>query len=237
MLPIGTIGKSSFRPYMTFTLIALNVLVFLIEIPIFLSSEATQIHFFRTYALNACQIGVEPFLITFRNALFTMFLHGNPMHILFNMVFLWIFAPRVEEYFGAKRFLTFYLIVGFLATIAHVVLGGIICPVDQFGKDILVGASGAIAGVMGAFLFLYPGARIRTAILIFRIPVKVINVPAFLYLVVWVATDVLGLVFPDGGNVAHWAHIGGFLSGLGLLFMATLFVPAPKVDQLEQLEN
>ncbi len=237
MLPIGTIGRRDFRPYMTFALIALNVLVFLIQIPVFLSGEAAIKHFFQTYALNSCQIGIEPITLTFRNALFTMFLHGSPMHILFNMIFLWIFAPRVEEYFGAKRFLTFYLIVGFLATIAHVILGGVACPVNEFGKDILVGASGAIAGIMGAFLFLYPGSRIRTAILLFRIPVTVINVPAAVYLLVWVATDVMGLIFPDAGNVAHWAHIGGFVSGLVLLFMATLFVPAPKVDQLEQLER
>lgn len=149
MLPIGTIGKSSFRAYMTFMLIVINALVFLVEIPVFLAGEEAVKHFFQTYALNSCQIGVEPFLLTFRNALFTMFLHGSPMHILFNMVFLWIFGPRVEEYFGAKRFLTFYLTVGFLATVAHVVLGGVVCPVDAFGKDILVGASGAIAGVMG----------------------------------------------------------------------------------------
>jgi membrane associated rhomboid family serine protease len=154
------------------------------------------------------------------------------MHLFGNMMFLWVFGPRVEEFFGHKRFLAFYLIVGLLASVSHVLFGGIVCHIGMsFGTDIMIGASGAIAGIMGAFLFLYPGAKVRT-IIIFR----VFSVPAFVYLIFWVGMDIFNVMKPAITNVAHWAHIGGFFAGVALMFVVTMFVPAPAGNPLEHLD-
>lgn len=248
MLPIGTIGRRAFRPYMTFALIAINFLVFALEVGVLLQGERALMTFFGTYALAGCQIGQESVLLTLRNAVFTMFLHGSWAHVLFNMVFLWVFGPRVEEYFGARRFLLFYLLVGLVASTAHVLLGGVVCSKAlPFGADIMIGASGAIAGVMGGFLFLYPASKIRTFV-VFLFPrrtrrgwrvdfFRFIPIPAFLYLLFWVGMDILKVIQPTMTNVAHWAHIGGFFAGVGVLFIATMFKPAPAGSALEHLDT
>jgi membrane associated rhomboid family serine protease len=228
MLPLGTIGRTKFRPYMTFTLIIICVLVYFVELIVSLGGYNAMEQFFHNYALAACRVGTDPFLLTLRNATFTMFLHSpEPLHLIGNMVFLRIFAPRVEAFFGHWRFLAVYLIVGWLASVAHVALG-VQCAPGTYG--ILVGASGAIAGVMGAFFWLYPGTRVRTLVLI-----RVIPIPAFIFLLIWVGIDVFQLLTVPS-MVAHWAHIGGFIAGVALLFMITMFVPAPKVDPLEHLD-
>jgi len=232
IFPIGTIGLRSFRAYMTFGIIIINVLFALVELLVFARGEGSVISFFNSYALASCLIGQEPVLITLQKGIMTMFLHGSVMHLLGNMMFLWVFGPRVEEFFGHKRFLAFYLIVGLLASVAHVLFGGIVCHIGMsFGADIMIGASGAIAGVMGAFLFLYPAAKVRT-IVIFR----VFSVPAFVYLIFWVGMDIFNVMKPAITNVAHWAHIGGFFAGVALMFVVTMFVPAPAGNPLEHLD-
>lgn len=240
MFPIGTIGRTNYRPYMTFYLIFVNVLVFLWQIILFSRGEAVLVGFLEEYALAACRVGVEPIHITGRNALFTMFMHGSIPHLIGNMVFLWIFGPKVEAYFGHRRFLAFYLLAGIIASVIHVALSNPICdPNLPNGSGIIIGASGAIAGVMGAFLFLHPGAKVRTALIFMRIPFGIINVSAYLYLIIWLLMDVIGLMVTDssGGGVAHWAHIGGFLAGLGMVFVATMFKPAPPADPFEYMDE
>lgn len=232
IMPVGTVGRTKFRPYITFGLLLLNVLVFAIELRVMAQGQEATYRFFSNYALAICGIAENPFFLTLRNAIFTMFLHGDLFHVLFNMVFLWIFAPRVEAFFGHKRFLMFYLLAGLLASMAHVLMSGVTCPVGQFGADMMIGASGAIAGVMGGFLWLYPGARVRTVILF-----RVVPIPAFLYLLFWVATDIVSLIVTPGTQIAHWAHIGGFFAGVGILFMVTMFVPAPRGNPLEHLDE
>lgn len=233
IFPVGTIGRRSFRAYMTFTLIIVNILFALVEVAVFARGDSAVVGFFNSFALASCRIGQEPVLFTLQKATTTMFLHGSVAHILFNMIFLWVFGPRVEEFFGHKRFLEIYLIVGFLATIAHVLFGGTVCYANMpFGSDIMIGASGAIAGVMGAFLFLYPGSKVRTFI-IFR----VFNLPAFAYLIFWVALDILNVLQSSVSNVAHWAHIGGFFGGVGIMFVVTMFKPAPAGNPLEHLDS
>jgi membrane associated rhomboid family serine protease len=228
MLPVGTIGRSNFRPYMTFTLIVMNILVFILELIVFANGGIEQ--FLNNYALSLCRVATDPFAVTVRNATFTMFLHGDPFHLIFNMVFLWVFAPRVEEFFGHWRFLTVYLIVGWLASVAHGIMGGVHCTPGMSG--IMIGASGAIAGVMGAFFWLHPGARVRTLVLF-----RIIPIPAFIYLLGWVGYDVFRLLTTDASQVAHWAHIGGFIAGVVVLFTVTMFIPAPHGDPLEHLDS
>lgn len=247
VLPIGTIGRRDFRAYMTFAIIMVNVLFGLVELTVFAAGESTVLGFFGSFALASCRIGQEPVTFTLQKAITTMFLHGSVMHLLGNMTFLWVFGPRVEEYFGHKRFLAIYLIVGLLASIAHVLFGGVVCHFGmRFGADMMIGASGAIAGVMGAFLFLYPGSKIRTFV-VFLFPrrknggwtvdlYRIFAVPAFVYLIFWIAMDIFNVMKPAITNVAHWAHIGGFFAGVGLMFVATMFKPAPAGNPLEHLD-
>jgi membrane associated rhomboid family serine protease len=147
--------------------------------------------------------------------LFTsMFLHGSWMHLIGNMWFLWIFGNNVEDSMGRFRFLAFYLITGVAGAMAHVVL-------DPSSPVPMVGASGAISGIMGAYLVLYPRARVFTLfwIVIF---IRVIPLPAWVLLVYWILLQVAGSATSaaaGGGGVAYAAHVGGFVAGILLVFV------------------
>jgi membrane associated rhomboid family serine protease len=145
-------------------------------------------------------------------ALFTsMFLHGGWMHLLANMWFLWLFGNNIEDSMGHIRFVVFYVVVGLVAGLAHV-LSAPGSPVPT------VGASGAISGLMGAYLVLYPRVRIQT-FFFFIVFFRIIPVPAWLVLLYWFALQVLsGALAPlEGGGVAFWAHVGGFVAGVVLV--------------------
>jgi membrane associated rhomboid family serine protease len=159
----------------------------------------------------ACVVDNEP-INTF-TPLTSMFLHGSWGHILGNSLYLWIFGNNVEDSTGRVRFLVFYLICGLAAVAAHVAL-------EPTSPVPTVGASGAISGIMGAYLVLYPHARIR----MFFPPFFLFHVPAWLMLVFWFGTQVLtGLpqlspMRPEvSGGVAVWAHVGGFVAGVILV--------------------
>jgi membrane associated rhomboid family serine protease len=146
----------------------------------------------------------------------SMFLHGSWGHIITNMLFLWVFGNNVEDSMGHGRFAVFYIVCGLAAAAAHVAL-------DPASPVPTVGASGAISGVMGAYLLLYPRARVSMLFIIFII-IRVIPVQAWLVLIWWFVLQVLtGLpqlmrVEPEvSGGVAVWAHIGGFVAGLVLI--------------------
>lgn len=141
----------------------------------------------------------------------SLFLHGSWLHLIANMWFLWLFGNNVEDSMGHGRFLIFYLITGVLATLAHV----------AFAPDSLipvVGASGAISAVMGAYLVLYPRIRIET-LFIFIIIFRIIPVPAWFVLLLWFGLQLLaGYADPAGvSGVAVWAHVGGFVAGVVLV--------------------
>ncbi len=137
----------------------------------------------------------------------SLFIHGGILHIAGNMLFLYIFGAAVEERFGHARFLWFYLAAGVAAGLAMVWM-------EPESRTAVIGASGAIAGVLGSYFVLYPRARIVTLIplLVF---VEVIEVPAVLYLLLWFALQLYAGV-RGGGGVAWWAHVGGFLFGVAL---------------------
>jgi membrane associated rhomboid family serine protease len=239
MMPLGVAGRSSFRPYATFTLIVLNVLVFIITLSITLRGEAHLLAFAKRYALDVCLVGIEPIGTSFLKGIGSMFIHGGLAHLLGNMTILWIFAPRVEGYLGHKRFVLVYMTLGFVSFIAHILLGGTTCIIGSEITGLVVGASGAIAGVMGAFLFLFPSARVRTAIVVFGwLPIKVFFINAWLYLGYWFVLDLMkGIGWISSAGVAHWAHIGGFVGGMVILFVATLYKPAPKSDPFAYLDE
>ncbi|MGH7841650.1 MAG: rhomboid family intramembrane serine protease [Candidatus Binataceae bacterium] len=139
----------------------------------------------------------------------SQFLHAGPLHLAGNMLYLFIFGPAVEARMGHRRFLEFYLSAGVAAGLATVAM-------EPSSPVAVVGASGAIAGVLGAYFFLFPGGRIATFIL-----VRIINVPAILYLLSWFAVQLYYGIMSSApgaivGGVAWWAHVGGFLFGVAV---------------------
>lgn len=207
MFPIRDHNPSGRTPYVTFGLIALNALVFL---GYWTSLPDYQIdRFFQVW-------GLVPAALTqgqgWANILTSMFLHAGWMHILGNMLFLWIFGDNLEDEMGHAGFLAFYLLSGLAAALAQVAM-------DPASPVPMVGASGAIAGVMGGYLLLYPKARVDV-LFIFIIFFRIFAIPAWIVLGVWFGLQVFsGLSVPgDMGGVAYWAHAGGFAGGaiLGL---------------------
>lgn len=140
----------------------------------------------------------------------SMFLHGGWLHLIGNLWFLWVFGNNVEDAMGHFRFAVFYILCGFAAAMAQVV-------VDPASPVPMVGASGAISGVMGAYAILYPRVRIWTLVvllvLVFRVPV-----PAWVMLGYWFLLQLLGTGVGSVGGVAFWAHVGGFIGGVLLIF-------------------
>jgi membrane associated rhomboid family serine protease len=155
----------------------------------------------------------------------SMFLHGSWMHLIGNLWFLWIFGNNVEDSMGHGRFLLFYLLVGLAASGSHIVS-------DPSSPLPMVGASGAISAIMGAYLVLYPKARVHTLFIII-IVIRVFPLPAWFFLLYWFSLQVASssLQLPGGGGgVAFWAHIGGFVAGLAVvkLFQNRVLVSAKR---------
>ena len=216
LFPIkDTVPNKSF-PTATWLIIALNGIVFFFETTLPQDLLEQFIMLFGVvpaeYARPRHLRGLP--LIDYLSFLTTMFLHGGWLHILGNMWFLRIFGSKVEDGMGHCRFLAFYLICGVLASMFYIYFSpGSTMPV--------IGASGAIAGVMGAYYVMYPRAKVLTFIPIFIIPFF-IEVPAFLFLGWWFLLQILSgtvaLVLPvTGGGVAWWGHIGGFIAGILLM--------------------
>jgi membrane associated rhomboid family serine protease len=209
--PIGdtNIEKGS-KPFITYILIAINVVVFIYQ---FLMPAQTQEAFVYQY-------GSIPIEITHGQDLFTlftcMFLHGGWMHLIGNMVFLWVFADNIEATIGPAKFLIFYLAGGIIASLTHSILSA--------GSQMpCVGASGAIAACLGAYLVMFPHSRIKVLFLLFF---TTFTVPAIYFLGFWIIQQFmsgfgsLGAATTDTSGVAYWAHIGGFVFGVffGFLF-------------------
>ena len=150
----------------------------------------------------------------------SLFLHGGWLHLVGNMVFLWIFGDNVEDAMGHGPFAIFYVISGVVANVVHILA-------NPLSHEPTIGASGAIAGVLGAYLVLYPQARVQLLVWWF-IFVRFIWVPAVLFLPVWILIQFMSglasLGVPQTGGVAWWAHVGGFASGMAL---ARLFARGP----------
>jgi membrane associated rhomboid family serine protease len=152
------------------------------------------------------------------------------------MVFLYLFGPHVEEYLGKARFLGFYLIAGFAAGFLHIALNWHSCVPA-------IGASGAISGVLGGFFLLYPATRVRTVAFFYRVPVGMVDVQAFYMLLYYFVLDFvnglasLGAVNTETSGVAVWAHVGGFLAGVLMVFIMTIFKPPPPVDPFGYLDE
>lgn len=208
MIPLRDSNPTHQTPVVTLVFIAINVLVFLYEWS--LPEQGQLFLFFDTFAIVPAQLlnnfGAEAF------TLFTaMFLHGSWTHLGGNMLYLWIFGDNIEDRLGKGRFIIFYLICGLGASAAQIIID----PTSQVPN---VGASGAIAGVLGGYLLLFPRARVTTIILRF-----VTQVPAYIVLGFWFVLQLyegagsLSTVGSQTGGVAFFAHIGGFVAGMILI--------------------
>jgi membrane associated rhomboid family serine protease len=202
MFPIRDTQPSYSKPIVTVFLIVINVLVFLFE---FSLGPYEQNAFIAAY-------GLTPDRFHFVNVLTSMFLHGGWMHVLGNMWFLWIFGDNIEDILGHGKYLIFYLLCGIAAGLTQTML-------SPDSRVPMVGASGAIAGVMGAYLVLYPRARVLTWFFF----VVILPFPAWLWLVIWGAGQLLSGTasaisgVPQAGGIAVWAHVGGFVVGILLI--------------------
>ncbi|MBO9477554.1 rhomboid family intramembrane serine protease [Shimia sp. R11_0] len=203
MFPIRDHNPSGRTPYVVYALIALNILIFLSYQPI-MGDDYRLALFFQDWALLPAEVTEGRRL----HGLFTsMFLHGGWMHLAGNMLFLWIFGDNLEDEMGHLGFLVFYLLSGLGADVAQI-------AANPDSLIPMVGASGAIAGVMGGYLLLFPKARVDIflfLIIIFRI----FTVPAWIMLGLWFGLQLFNglLSNPEAGGVAHWAHAGGFVFG------------------------
>lgn len=209
MFPIRDHNPSGQTPYVTFALISINVLVFLWYFTS-LSEWDTQ-RLFLAWGLVPARLMSGEGLET---VVTSMFLHAGWMHLGGNMLFLWIFGDNLEEEMGHLGFLIFYLACGAAAGLAQAL------P-DPGALTPMVGASGAIAGVMGGYLLLFPKARVDV-LFIFIIFFRIFAIPAWIVLGIWLALQIFsGVATPtDAGGVAYWAHVGGFVAGLVLTLPA-----------------
>ena len=206
MFPIRDHNPSGRTPYVTYALLAINILIFLSYVGL-LGNDRALWSLFGQWAIIPARITYGE---GYHTIFTSMFLHAGFMHLAGNMLFLWIFGDNLEEEMGHLMFLGFYVACGLGAGLIHV-----ISAPDSMVPT--VGASGAIAGVMGGYLLLYPKAKVDVLI-IFVIFFKVFPFPAWLMLGLWFGLQLLGGVGSDAdvGGVAYWAHIGGFIVGLGL---------------------
>jgi len=208
MIPLRSSERTYTAPTVTLVLILINVLVFVYELSL---SRYGLNRFIATY-------GIVPDRFHWTQLLTSMFIHGGFMHILGNMWFLWVFGKGMEDLVGHGRFLIFYLACGVVAGLIHML-------VNYSSPVPTVGASGAIAGVMGGYLVKFPRARVVTLIIIIFF-FTTVDMPAFVLLLYWFAIQFFSGVGSiadsqnwQGGDVAYFAHIGGFLAGMGLILL------------------
>ncbi len=229
LFPLRDINPVQRTPFVTITLVALNVLVFVVQIAQGSNAEA----FVATWGVIPYEIthGVDlvghvagyevqhapgPAFLPI-TLITSMFLHGGILHIVGNMLFLWIFGNNIEDLLGHVRFLVFYLVTGLIAAATHIL-------VDPNSVVPTIGASGAVAGVLGAYLVAYPNAKVHTAVLLI-IFIRMMVLPAKILLGFWfviqVANGLVSLASPGLGGVAWFAHLGGFAAGwLGIRVIA-----------------
>lgn len=217
MFPIRDHNPSGRTPWITWALMAVNIAVFLATWPLLPDDNAAFV-LFDTWGMVPERVAMGQ---DWGGILTSMFLHAGWMHLLGNMLFLWIFGDNMEDAFGHLGFLAFYLASGLAAALI------------QFGADPtspipMVGASGAIAGVLGGYLLLYPKARVDI-LLIIIIFFRIFPVSAWVLLILWLGFQFVGgFATPAGdGGVAYWAHAGGFIAGFVMTFPLWLRLGGP----------
>ncbi len=212
MIPLKDDNPARTAPVVTVSLIVANLAVSVYTL--ILAPEVREAFIYRMAVIPSEIVHLDPF--TINQALYngmtlftSMFLHGGPLHLISNMLYLWIFGNNVEDTMGHGRFVLFYVLCGLCATIAQIAAG----PDSTIP---MIGASGAIAGVLGAYIVLFPTARVLT-LLILVVIVRIVRIPALILLGVWLLIQLIQAGGIESSGVAWFAHIGGFAAGLALI--------------------
>lgn len=224
MIPLKDDNPRLITPFINYGLVVCNIAVFIYQLSLPAPALERFVHAYGAIPANITQGMNLPSLFT------AMFLHGGFLHLLGNMLYLWIFGDNVEGLMGHGRYLGFYLLCGLAATISHI-------AIEPSSALPMIGASGAISGVLGAYLLKFPRARVLILVPIF-ICLTTFRIPALFVLGFWFLTQLtsgLGFFHADmsGGGVAWFAHIGGFLAGL--LFVK-LFERRQNIERFRQRE-
>ncbi|HEX9974774.1 MAG TPA: rhomboid family intramembrane serine protease [bacterium] len=228
MIPLRDANPSRTTPLVTYVLILINALVFFYQLSLG-KNVAVFFDFYGIIPAKYFYLGAEEgvnFFGRFFPFFTSQFLHGGFLHVIGNMWFLWVFGDNIEDHLGRFKFILFYLLCGVAAGLTHVYTN----PSSQIPT---VGASGAIAGVMGAYTLLFPRARVKTLIPIFYF-IQIVDLPAFLFLGIWFVLQFFSgaISLAAGGatgGVAWWAHIGGFVVGIVLILIL------PKRKEVSQV--
>jgi membrane associated rhomboid family serine protease len=239
MFPLRDDNPTTITPVLTILLIVINVLVFMYQVS--LGPKQGEVFVYQFGAIPAVIFGekslpgaiaaVPPYLSLFTS----MFLHGGIMHLLGNMLYLWIFGNNIEEAMGRVRFILFYVLTGLAASMAHALTN----PESVLPS---IGASGAISGVLGAYVLLYPRARVLTLVFL-GFFIRLMYIPAGFVLGIWFVLQLLSGSMSDqgsGGGVAFWAHVGGFVAGMllvGLFKRSQVRFFNPPVYHPRMIEN
>ena len=247
MIPFSdTDVQSHSRPIVNIVLIGINALVFLYALQLagsgylwggnsaeafvfflkwgFIPEELSSGRSFTTLGLGIRVADIESAVPTWATIFTSMFIHGGLFHFAGNMAFLWVFGDNIEHRLGHFQYLLFYLVSGVIATLSHFVI-------DSDSQAPLVGASGAIAGVMGAYLLLYPFNRIKALVIFYFI--TVIELRAMVFLGIWFFLQIINslgfLGLSAGANVAFMAHVGGFIAGVVLIAFFKIAIKEPII--------
>ncbi len=221
MIPYKIVGRTDYRPYVAFFVTVANVAAFAVIVAYAFLGGLPLEEVYRNYALDVCSVFGQPLAETLLDGARSIFLHMSFLHLTSNIIIFYVFGSRIEEHLGRLHFFAFYMLVGFGGHLGQLLFGAGGCPEPQ----LMVGSSGAISGIIGAFLFLFPTARIKSKIMILKVFKYDVDVPAWMYLIYWFFLQ----FFYQVGSVAphinvHWGHVGGFICGLGLIFMLSLFI-------------
>ncbi len=214
MIPLRDSTKSQTFPIVNLTIIVLNILIYFMEVS-FEPYQLNQIYY--AFGLVPAEVmntiftgtSLTPVLVSFVTA---MFIHGGWLHVIGNMLFLWVFGDNVEDRLGHLKYLLFYLVAGAAGSLAHIIS-------NPFSTVPIVGASGAVAGVLGAYIIAFPRSRVLALVPIFII-FTLMEIPAVVFIALWFVLQLFNGVLSLGGNaqtVAYWAHVGGFIMGAILI--------------------
>ena len=204
MIPLKSENPTKNFPVFTLLFLTLNIIIFIYGINLPINPSVL----YKNYALIPYELVHHP-VKTYPTLYTSMFLHAGIGHLGGNMLYLWIFGNNIEDVLGKFRFILFYFICGTIAALGHI-------ATDMDSQIPMVGASGAISGILGAYLILFPFARIKTFVFL-GIFWTVARVPAIALLLIWIGLQILNSLEPGAGGTAWFAHIGGFIAGVLLI--------------------
>lgn len=204
MIPLKSENPTKNFPVFTLLFLTLNIIIFIYGINLSINPSVL----YENYALIPYELVHHP-VKTYPTLYTSMFLHAGIGHLGGNMLYLWIFGNNIEDVLGKFRFILFYFICGTIAALGHI-------ATDMDSQIPMIGASGAISGILGAYLMLFPFARIKTFIFL-GIFWTIARIPSIVLLIIWIVLQILNSLATDSGGTAWFAHIGGFISGVLLI--------------------